>query len=253
MRVEELDVFGGYCQTGKDVNGDCQDIGCTNPRSCSYNSLAITHDETKCYYIGDACDDGDDTNFSDRYINGGDGTCDCQGYALQSIYNEDFSAHGQAQGGVGYGLEGTFDNNGNSVQNENLAALEPEWSLSFENTDVGTGTTITPGPTYFLTQVESGDTVMKSINTYGDHIRWTTRTVDVSDFDSIYVSGSIAALGTQGSSDYIRMEWLDDGVVQSPALAEITGTTASSSSSVNEKLTVSSGSLKLQVLSLIHI
>ena len=42
LRFDELKVTGGFCQSGKDSNGECQDIGCTDPRACSYNSLAMS-------------------------------------------------------------------------------------------------------------------------------------------------------------------------------------------------------------------
>ena len=245
LRLDELKVTGGFCQSGKDSNGECQDIGCTDPRACSYNSLAIVHDVTKCKYIGDACDDGDATNFSDRYTNAGDGTCGCEGVDLQSVYFEDFGPGGEAQGGLGYGYEGSFDVS-TYPNNTNGSALETEWALTFEGSGIGDGSSIFPSPGYFATQLVSADTIMKAQNTNGQYMRWTTRTIDVSDFDSVYVSADLLGLGFQSAADYAHIGWMDDGVLQSPLLEEITGV-SSATRSVLEKVTASSGNLQVQV------
>ena len=246
LALEQMSVFGGFCQTGKDANGNCQDIGCTDERACNYNSIAITHDPTQCAFIGDACDDGVSTNFNDRFINAGDGTCGCTGYGLQTIYLEDFSDYGAAQGGLGYGFEGSSDISDAAI-NTNNAALETEWSLTFGDSQVGTGASFTPMPAYFATQEESGDTIMRAFNTNGDFMRWTTRTIDVSSFDSLYVSGSlIGQYNAQAAADYVKVLWLDNGVPQSPALDQIVGQSMGSTAFI-EKLTVPSGHLKVQV------
>ena len=246
LALEQMSVFGGFCQTGKDANGNCQDIGCTDERACNYNSIAITHDPAQCAFIGDACDDGVSTNFNDRYINAGDGTCGCTGYGLQAIYLEDFSDYGAAQGGLGYGYEGSSDISDAGI-NTNNAALETEWTLTFGNPEVGTGNAFTPMPAYFATQEESGDTLMRAFNTDGDFMRWTTRTIDVSSFDSLYVSGSLLGqYNAQAAADYAKVVWLDNGVAQTPALDQIVGQSMSTSTFI-EKLTVPSGSLKVQV------
>ncbi len=246
LKLDGVSVYGGYCQTGKDLSGDCQDIGCTDPRACSYSSIAITSDVTKCKYLGDACDDGDATNFSDRYENAGDGTCDCQGYALQAIYLENFAANGAAQGGLDYGYEGSQDLDGDGTQNEDNAALETEWTLDFESASYGTGTALVPSPFFFATKVESGDTIMKAFNTMSNYIRWTSRAVNVSAFDSVYVSGVLMGFGNQGAGDYARFGWEEGTTLQSPLLAEITGS-SSETLTANEKVTSAGGSIRLQV------
>ena len=246
LRFDQVSVYGEYCQTGKDGNGDCQDIGCTDPRACSYSAIAITQDVSKCKYIGDACDDGVSSNFSDRYENAGDGTCSCQGYALQQIYLENFADNGAAQGGLGYGYEGSIDEDGDDIQNENNAALETEWSLEFEDSSYGTGEGLLSGPFSFFTEVVSSDTVMKAYNTAGSYIRWTSRGVSVSPFDSVYVTGELSGLGNQAAGDYARFGWEDDNTLQSPLLAEITGV-SSATIAVDEKVNATSGTLRLQV------
>lgn len=246
VQLEQISVYGGYCQTGKDGNGDCQDIGCTDPRACTYSALAITQDVSKCKYLGDACDDGDAANFSDLYKNAGDGTCTCEGFDLQTVYLENFAANGAAQGGLDYGYDGSVDLDGDATVNEDNAALETEWSFDFENADIGTGEGVSPSPFYFATKVQDSDTIMKALNTTGDYMRWTTRSIDVSAFDSVYVSGQLMGLGNQAASDYAHFGWEDGGTLQSPLLAEITGV-SSATLTVNEKILVSSGTLGLQV------
>ena len=246
VKLDNISVFGGYCQTGKDVNGECQDIGCTDSRACTYSALAITSDVSKCKYLGDSCDDGDATNFSDQYKNAGDGTCSCEGFELQQVYLENFAANGAAQGGLDYGYDGATDENGNSILNEEVSALETEWTLDFEDANVGTGTGINPSPYYFLTKVESSDTIMKALNTNGDYMRWTTRSISVSAFDSVYVTGALMGLGSQAVADYARFGWEDGTTLQSPLLAEITGV-SSSTLTVNEKISPTSSTIRLQV------
>ena len=246
LQFEEISVFGSYCQTGKDVNGDCQDIGCTDERACSYSALAIVSDVTKCKYIGDACDDGNAANFSDRYENAGDGTCSCEGFSLQTVYLENFASNGEAQGGLDYGYDGSLDLDSDGIQNEDNAALETEWTFDFENASVGTGSALNPSPFYFATNEVSADTVMRAFNTNGDYIRWSTRIIDVADFDSVYVAGELLGLGNQSASDYARMGWCDGSTLQSPLLAEISGA-SSAVSTFNEKVNAASGSLKMQV------
>ena len=247
LRFEEISVFGDFCQSGKDSNGDCQDIGCTDERACSYSPLAIVSDATKCKYIGDACDDGDDTNFSDRYKNAGDGTCSCAGFALQAVYLENFASNGEAQGGVDYGYDGSLDLDGDGIYNEDNAAIETEWTFDFEDVNVGTGTALTPSsPYYFVTKELSSDTLMRAFNTNGDYMRWSTRSIDVANFDSLYVAGELSGLGGQSAADYARMGWLDGASLQSPLLAEITGV-SSAALTVNEKVNPTSGSLTIQV------
>ena len=246
LRLERMSVFGGFCQTGKDANGDCQDIGCMEERACNYNSIAIINDTDLCAFIGDACDDGVSTNFNDRYTNAGDGTCGCEGFALQTLYREDFSDHGAAQGGLNYGYDGG-DVDGNGTYNENLAALETEWSLSFENSAVGSGTALFPAPGFFMTKAQSGDTLMRALNTLGGYMRWTSRTVNVSAFDSVYVSGAlIGEYGLQAPDDYAKAVWLDNGVAQTPAVAQLNGV-STATSTFDEKLSVTSGQLQVQV------
>ena len=246
LRLEQISVFGDYCQTGKDVNGNCQDLGCMDVRACSYNALAITSDPTQCKYIGDACDDGDASNFSDRYENAGDGTCNCQGFSLQTIYLENFATNGAAQGGLDYGYDGSLDLDGDGIQNEDNAALETEWTFEFEDASVGTGSGMNPSPFYFATKEVSTDTVMRSFNTNGDFIRWSTRAISVASFDSVYVTGELIGLGGQAASDYARMGWEDGSTLQSPLLAEIAGV-SSATLTVNEKVNATSGSLTIQV------
>ncbi|MCH1576747.1 MAG: hypothetical protein L7S67_10775, partial [Flavobacteriales bacterium] len=246
LRLEQVSVFGEYCQTGKDLNGDCRDIGCMDERACSYSALAITSDVTKCKYLGDACDDGDASNFSDRYENAGDGTCICEGFALQTVYLENFAANGEAQGGLDYGYDGALDLDNDGTFNEDNAGIEPEWSFDFEDANVGSGTSMSPSPFYFATKELSEDTVMRAFNTNGDYMRWSTRAVDVSNFDSLYVTGELLGLGSQATSDYAQMGWVDGSTLQSPLLAEITGV-SSATLSFNEKVSVSSGSLSIRV------
>ncbi len=246
LRLEQMSVYGAYCQTGKDVNGDCRDIGCMDERACSYSALAITQDVSQCKYIGDACDDGDASNFSDRYENAGDGTCTCEGFALQAVYLENFASNGEAQGGLDYGYDGSLDLDSDGVQNEDNAALETEWTFDFENASIGTGSALNPSPIYFATKELSSDTIMRAFNTNGDYMRWSTRTIDVSDFDSLYVTGELMGLGGQAASDYAQMGWVDGSTLQSPLLAEITGV-SSATVSVNEKISVASGSLSIQI------
>jgi len=246
LYLEQMSVFGGYCQTGKDANGHCQDIGCMEERACNYNSVAIINDADLCSFIGDACDDGMSTNFNDRYTNAGDGTCGCQGFALQTLYREDFSAHGAAQGGEGYGYEGAADIS-DAAPNTNNAALETEWSLSFEDADVGTGANITPMPGYFASQVESGDTIMRAFNTAGSAMWWTSRTVDVAAFDSVYISGALLGqYGSQAAGDDAKVVWQDDAADQMPVLAHLTGATVATTTFV-EKVAVTSGDLTVKV------
>ena len=246
IQLDGISVFGSYCQTGKDGSGDCQDLGCTDSRACTFSAIAITHDATKCKYLGDSCDDADATTFKDRYKNAGDGTCACEGYALQTLYLENFAANGAAAGGLNYGYDGSLDIDGNGTQNEDNAASESEWSLSFEDATYGTGSPLVPSPLYFATKVESSDTIMRAYNTLGNYIRWTTKSIDVSSFDSVYVSGELLGLGNQATSDYAHFGWEDGTTLQSPLLAEITGV-SSSTESVNQKITSSSGTISLQV------
>ena len=248
LKLEHVSMFGGFCQTGKDAEGDCQDIGCTDPRACSYNSMAIVNDVTKCNYIGDACDDGDASNYVDRYVNAGDGTCNCEGFALQTVYNEDFSQSGEAQGGLNYGYEGSSDIS-DSPSNTNNSSLETEWTLSFEDSNVGSGTGLSPSPFYFATEVPASmaDTVMTAMNTNGNYMRWTSRSIHVGGFDSVYVSGSLMGIfGAHSAADYIQMGWEDNAVLQSPLLQQITGV-SSAEATFNEKLSVSSGNLSIRV------
>lgn len=246
VQLDRISVYGGYCQTGKNGVGECQDLGCTDPRACTYSAIAITQDVTKCKYLGDACDDTNALTFRDRYANAGDGTCACEGFEMQNIYLENFASNGAAQGGLDYGYDGSLDIDGDGTQNEDNAALETEWTLDFEDASLGTGVSLVPSPFYFATKVEAADTVMKAYNTNGDYIRWISRSIDVSSFDSVYVSGELLGLGSQAASDYARFGWEDGTTLQSPLLAELTGA-SSAKVTVSEKIAVTSGALRLQV------
>ena len=59
-----------------------------------------------------------------------------------------------------------------------------------------------PSPFYFATKEVSADTVMRSFNTNGDFMRWSTRAISVASFDSVYVTGELIGLGGQATSDY---------------------------------------------------
>ena len=72
-----------------------------------------------------------------------------------------------------------------------------------------------------------------------------TRSIDVSDFDSLYVTGELMGLGGQAASDYAQHGMGGWSHLQSPLLAEITAFRAPLT--VNEKISLASGSLSIQV------
>lgn len=52
--------------------------GCTNSEACNYNPIA-TDEDGSCGFVGDACDDGDETTENDTYS----ANCDCTGTLIE--------------------------------------------------------------------------------------------------------------------------------------------------------------------------
>ena len=77
------DCDDGNANTSNDtINGNCDCVGssgsdvqgCTDPSACNYNSAA-TINNGSCYYVGDACNDGNSNTINDQY----NSNCDCEG------------------------------------------------------------------------------------------------------------------------------------------------------------------------------
>ena len=61
-------------------------LGCTDAMACNYNSAA-NEDDGSCFFVGDACDDGDANTSDDAY----NANCECEGTTsieeLETVFN----------------------------------------------------------------------------------------------------------------------------------------------------------------------
>ena len=67
----------GNCLNDADGDGVCDELemaGCTSPYACNWDEMA-TDDDGSCLYVGDACDDGDDSTVDDTIQD----DCSCGG------------------------------------------------------------------------------------------------------------------------------------------------------------------------------
>jgi hypothetical protein len=65
------DVYGADCSCAGEIIAV---MGCTNADACNYDPAANTNDGS-CYFVGDACDDGNANTTNDVY----NANCQCQG------------------------------------------------------------------------------------------------------------------------------------------------------------------------------
>jgi len=200
--------------------------GCTDQTACNYSATANTNDGS-CHYPGEECQ-APAAGLGYVYtVNVGLNGCDCTARDFEQVYFEDFGPGGASGGqGSGYGYEG-YANVSNEVNSDvNAAAAETEWTLGFNDPNVGNGTLDGTESDYWTTiNVVDGNGVTTDTVFDGLYLvnacSWTTKILSSDNYDHIRIQAQITEDGVLEGDDYIKVRLIEDDVVSTGTLGEV--------------------------------